>query len=393
MCRAAKATRWRDDGDLTRLMNDSTPLSEYRSMNRASRREFLSHMGVAATALVAAPSLFAGVRTKDKSGLAPPTLGEGEHQYECVHDWARLPAEIAFGNTHGVAVDAAGFVYIKHTVHASSSRPDALCVFDPNGAFVRSFGAEFQGGAHGLLLSREKEGEFLYLADCNRGVVVKCDLKGEQVWTRSVPEESGLYANLAEYKPTNVAQVPDSLDSSFAGHLYIADGYGKSWIHHYDAAGTYLRSFGGPGRERGQVSCPHGIFVDTRGGEARLVVADRSNRRLQYFTLDGRHLSFVTDGVRAPCHFDTCGGMHGGLLLVPDLEGRVTLLDGENRPVAQLGDGWTDERKFALRDKSREQFIPGQFIAPHAACFDAKGDIFVVEWVEVGRVTKLRRVG
>jgi hypothetical protein len=42
---------------------------------------------------------------------------------------------------------------------------------------------------------------------------------------------------------------------------------------------------------------------------------------------------------------------------------------------------------------SRDHFTPGKFVAPHGACFDHKGNIFVVEWVEIGRVTKLRRVG
>ena len=41
---------------------------------------------------------------------------------------------------------------------------------------------------------------------------------------------------------------------------------------------------------------------------------------------------------------------------------------------------------------TREGFIPGRFICPHGACFDHDGNIFVVEWVEVGRVTKLRKV-
>jgi hypothetical protein len=42
---------------------------------------------------------------------------------------------------------------------------------------------------------------------------------------------------------------------------------------------------------------------------------------------------------------------------------------------------------------SRDHFTPGKFVAPHGACFDHNGNIFVVEWVEIGRVTKLRRVG
>jgi hypothetical protein len=34
----------------------------------------------------------------------------------------------------------------------------------------------------------------------------------------------------------------------------------------------------------------------------------------------------------------------------------------------------------------------GKFVAPHGACFDHMRNLFVVEWVEVGRVTKLRRL-
>ena len=33
-----------------------------------------------------------------------------------------------------------------------------------------------------------------------------------------------------------------------------------------------------------------------------------------------------------------------------------------------------------------------EFLHPHDACFDAEGNIFVAEWVNTGRVTKLRKV-
>lgn len=357
------------------------------SSNPPVSRRIALQAGIAATAALAAAPL---VRASNKSGRGPVTVGSGAHTYEVEHDWARLPGTHAFGNTHGVAVDSQGMVYIKHTVHASSSSADAVCVFDPSGAFVRSWGAEFRGGAHGLTLSREPGGEFLYLCDCNRSVVRKTTLTGENVLEFAWPEGSGVYGSIGEYKPTNVAIVPfDAVNAGGRPHpqrgrVFIADGYGKSWIHEYDAAGAYIRTFGGPGRERGQTSCPHGLAVDSRSGSPRLVVADRSNRRLQYFTLDGRHDGFVTDELRSPCHFDTLGE----LLLVPDLEARVTLLDKQNKLVAHLGDG----ENFGLRDKAREQFVPGKFIAPHSACFDKDGNIFVVEWVEVGRVTRLRKV-
>lgn len=350
-----------------------------------TRRQFIQ----SAAAGAAASAAFR-VHASNKSGLGNPIVGDGQHTYECMHDWARCPANIAFGNTHGVGIDRDGMVYIKHTVHETSTSPDAICVFDPEGRFIRSWGAEFKGGAHGLTLTHEAAADYLYLADFARGIARKTTLTGDTVIDFGWPEESGLYNARAEYKPTNIAVVPpapataSALWKDHAGHVYIADGYGKNWIHEYDSAGHYLRSFGGPGKERGQVACPHGIGIDIRAGEPVIVVADRSNRRLQYFTLDGRHRNFVTDELRSPCHFD----QQGGLLLVPDLDARVTLLGPDNKLVVHLGDGGN----YALRDKPRDQFIPGKFIAPHSACFDKDGNIFVVEWVEVGRVTKLRKL-
>jgi len=117
-------------------------------------------------------------------------------------------------------------------------------------------------------------------------------------------------------------------------------------------------------------------------------VADRRNNRLQRFTLDGRHIDFVT-GFRLPCHFHE----RHGLVVIPDLQGRVTLMDRDNRVVAHLGDATPDSPKNPPRDTTdRASFVPGQFVTPHGAGFDHEGNIFVVEWVEIGRVTKLRKV-
>jgi hypothetical protein len=338
-----------------------------------TRRHFVQTASASAVAL-SIPAIRAG----DKSGARPPVIGSGEHQYECWHDWGQLPAEIRYGNTHGVCEDAEGRILIKHTVGAGSKCDDAVVVFDEAGQFVRSWGAEFKGGAHGLHINREGREEYLYLADPVRHLVVKTSLEGKDIFRLGYPEESALYNSESEYHPTNVATAPN-------GDFYVADGYGKSWIHQYNRAGKYIRSFGGPGKERGQTLCSHGLMVDTRGPEPLLVVADRSNRRLQYFTLDGRHVRFVTDEMRAPCHFH----QREKELLVPDLESRVTLLDQENKLIVHLGDGGHYD---GIRDKPREAFTPGKFVAPHSAIFDHQGNIFVVEWVEVGRVTKLRRL-
>jgi len=339
-----------------------------------NRRDFIKCTGAATAFLASAPYIIA----QDKTGTRPPILGTGEHQYECIHDWGELPAGHVYGNTHGVAVDAQGEIHIKHTVGKGAKIDDAVVVFDADGTFVRSWGKEYKGGAHGLHLSKEGGEEFFYLCDTKRHEFAKTTLAGKELWRKWAPEPCTGYTMPDEFVPTNIAVAP-------GGNFYVSDGYGKSFIHEYDRDAKYLHSFGSKGKEAGQTSCPHGLMVDERGEKPILVVADRANNRLQNFTLDGQHIGFVTENVLEPCHFHT----HGKLMLVPDLHSRVTLLDENFKLVAQLGEG---PGYKGLRDKPRDHFIPGQFVAPHSAYFDHEGNIFVVEWVEVGRVTKLRKL-
>jgi hypothetical protein len=318
--------------------------------------------------------------------LKRPITGQGVYQYEVIHDWGALPSNIEYGNTHGVCEDSQGRIYVFHTVGTNSLSADALVVFDSDGKFVKSWGSEFAGGAHGLHLQKEGSEEFLYLSDIKRCLVVKTTLDGELAYTLGCPRESPEYpldasgAPAAKYIPTNVAVAPN-------GDVYVADGYGSSFINQYNKDGKFLRTFGGVGSAAGQLDCPHGLMVDTRGSTPYLLVADRKNNRLQSFSLEGTHLGFAY-GVNLPCHFQA----RQGTLLIPDLASRVTLMDSGDQVLVHLGEG--DATSFReLRKHPREKFIAGQFVAPHGACFDHEGNIFVVEWVEVGRVTKLRRVG
>ncbi len=321
--------------------------------------------------------LFLGAQ--NKSGSAKPILGSGAHTYEAIHDWGVLPANIKYGNTHGVCEDSHGRIYIHHTVNAASESHDSMVVFDPNGRFIKSWGSAFRGGAHGLQIHKEGSQEFLYLCDTQRGVVVKSTLDGEEVFMLGYPSMAAPYKGI-KYSPTNLAIAPN-------GDLYVGDGYGSSYINQYNSKGDYIRTFGGKGKEPGQLDCPHGLIVDTRGTHPMLVVADRANHRIQRFTLAGEHIDFVS-GVNLPCYFSTAAN---GDVVIPDLGARVTLFDRHNNVIENLGDDsqskWSETRKL-----SRDHFTPGKFVCPHGACFDHAGNIFVVEWVEVGRVTKLRKV-
>ncbi len=330
-------------------------------------------------------------------------LGAGANRYACVHDWGLLPERIVYGLTHGIVIDGRGHVHVLHTSCAESPSKDTVVVFDREGKFVRSWGAEFEGTAHGMDLVVEDGREVLYITDLKRGLY-KTTLDGKVMWRVAVPE---FYRDKADlrYRPSNVAVAPN-------GDVYLSDGYGAYFIHHLDREGRYKRTFAGPRwprdrkggvytdasqagaagadhADKGKVNHPHGLTIDTRGREPLLIVAENDPGRLQVFSLDGEHHSFVDVPVRSPRHF----AQRDGLMVIPDLDGRVTLLDEKNRVVSHLGDGFSTKAEIrALRTKTREHFVPGKFVCPHDAAIDRDGSIFIAEWVTVGRITKLQKI-
>ena len=355
-----------------------------------TRRQFLAQSTLALGAAAAGPTL---LRAADKAGSRLPVTGSGAHTYEVVHDWLLPPAGLVWGDTHGLAQDANGFIYVAHTVGKSSMRPDAVAVYDAQGKFVRTFGSEYRGGAHGLDIRREGNTEYLYHCDTNRSCTVKTTLAGEIVWTKFYPTEDPAYAAAPiNYIPTNCAFAPD-------GSYFVADGYGSHRILRYDANNRFLGEIGQPGPNPtegveaadGLLRSPHGLCVDTRGAQPVVVVADRSHQRVQVFSLDGKHLRTVkdTEKLRLPCHFD----VKGDLMLCPDLDSQVCLMDRDWRVIAQLGDGKANNGRYgSRRSQRRDQFTPGEFICPHDAIFLHNGDILVAEWLPIGRLTLLRKL-
>src|SRR5271169_479843 len=210
-----------------------------------TRRNFLT-----AGAVAAVVPFF--IKADDKSGKKLPILGDGDHKYECIHDWGELPSNIKYGNTHSISEDAQGHIYVHHTVHKDSQSPDAVVVFDEKGKFVRSWGAMFRGGAHGMHLRKEGKTEYLYFCDEKHGIITKRTMKGEEVWTLGYPQDSPVYqkgpgstgpggpAGL-NYRPTNIAIAPN-LD------FWVGDGYGSYYMFHYSQKNGYpklMNTFGG----------------------------------------------------------------------------------------------------------------------------------------------------
>ena len=356
-----------------------------------TRRRFIA---TAAAALMAPR-----VMTAQKSDTQL-VIGEGEHRYEVQHNWAQLPDKYTWQTTHNVAVDREGLLYVIHEGRENLKDHPSIFVFDAEGKFVRAFGNQFQGGGHGLEVRTEGKDQFLYVTGYQQlKNFAKLTLTGEVVWEKRAPMESGIYRAEEDTKPTkrwggdafmptNYAFLPD-------GGFFLADGYGSFRIHRYDKDGKWVSMFGQRGRGAGEFNTPHGIWMDNRPGrEPSVVVTDRANKRLQWFTLEGKHLKTL-DGFILPANAD----VRGDVMLVPDLSARITLLDKEDKVITHLGED-PEWRAAVLkggmklrRDAKGEGWVSGKFLHPHDACFDAAGNIFVAEWVDTGRITRLRKVG
>lgn len=317
---------------------------------------------------------------------APVFVGTGARRYRWDSDWLALPAGREWlGSTHGcIVVDRRDRVYL------SAESGPAVLVFAPDGTLERSFGEELGGGLHGLTIVVEapehgesastEAREVLYLAHTARQEVLKTTLEGEVLLRIPLPVESGKYANPAQYKPTSVAVAP-------GGEIFVADGYGLSWIHRFDAQGKYLASFGGRGDTPANLETPHGLWMDTTQEPPTLLVADRENHRLARFSLAGDFLGGTDPDsglLRRPCHVQFLGET----AVVADLAGRVTLLDAQLELIAHLGDN-PDPAQRAQYGITPDLWRDGVFFAPHCARFDSKGDLLVMDWNVAGRVTRL----
>src|SRR5262249_61078383 len=99
-------------------------------MKTNTRRDFLKKCSQASLA-AALPRYF--VQSADKSGSRLPVVGSGAHIYECVHDWLVPPEGLVWGDTHGLAQDEHGFIYVAHTLNKTSMRGEAVVVYHSAG--------------------------------------------------------------------------------------------------------------------------------------------------------------------------------------------------------------------------------------------------------------------
>jgi hypothetical protein len=308
-------------------------------------------------------------------------VGSGEHTFDWIENWAVIPDTPegrADGRTHGVVVTHDGRVIVFHLGNP------AILVYNARGSLIDSWGDRFPG-AHGLTLVREGATEYLWLTDYKTGEVVKTTLEGETVLSLPFPNLDGY--DDPKYAPTWVSVFEERFGGN--GDIWVADGYGAAYVHRYDRSGNYLSSLDGT-TGAGRFRHPHGLYVDTRKTDPELYIADRMNRRVQVYDLQGKFKRLLADAAdTSACAFIP----HGEFTLIPEApyRARLTVLDPDDRVAATLGE---NDQACARPGFPNDRALvePGRFVTPHSVASDAGGNLYVVEWITGGRITKLASV-
>lgn len=304
--------------------------------------------------------------------LTAPLLGQeqGAVQFSYVpNHFPTQPDNQPIGPVHGgVAIDRAGNIYV------STDTQRGILVFGADGKYRRCFGPTH---IHGLYLRHERDGEYLYAARPDFHEVLKIKTDGTVVWTMGYPEASGIYTKAEEFNPTNIVALQD-------GTIFVADGYGKNYIHKYDRNRKYIKSFGGPGgtpAEDGKFNRCHGLAVDTRGPKPMLIVCNRESGRVEQWDTDGNLVKVLQRNLRMPA----TAYVAGDYVAIGELQGRVTILGKDNSIVAQIGDNPNTSQR-ANYGLEPAQWTEGICNSPHGIAIDKSGNVIVSEWSKFGRL-------
>jgi hypothetical protein len=303
-------------------------------------------------------------------------MGCGLMTFETVPGWGLRPdGKSSIGPTHGsVVIDKAGNIY--------TSANEGVFVFSPDGKVIHNYLGPDYSNIHDMKIREEDGKEFIYGARNNNAEGIKFNIAGGEIVLRlKFPPESGL--KLDRFSPTAIAVAPN-------GDIFLSDGYASNHIFKYDKTGKYIKYFGEKGNELKQFNTAHGMVLDTRYDPPRLLICDRNHEpkgRLLHYSLEGEFIEEVITGLGMP----TSAAVQGDYVSVPDLHGRLVILDKSNTIMAVLGHN-PDPAKRVNYNIPQEQWIEGIFSGTHGSYWDKDGNLYVQDWNVSGRIMKLVRV-
>jgi hypothetical protein len=323
--------------------------------------------------------------------------------------WPKLPNNWALGIVSSVATDRRDHVWILHRPRtvADSKKAQAappVLEFDANGAFVRAWGGDAPGHdwpltEHGITIDY-KDNIWIGGSGITDDFLLKFTNEGK--FLKQFGAKGKSQGN-ADQK--NVNRSADTFVNPKTNEAFIADGYGNRRVVVFDAeTGAFKRMWGAFGNQpdsdppagaapagaAGAAAAPAPApapALDTEGqGSTRfgnpvhaveisndglVYVADRSNRRVQVFTPEGKYVNQVFINRAGPSN-----GSAAGVGLSPDAQQQFLYVsDLGNSHVAVINRKTLQVLyQFGTRGSK-----PGDFQAPHHLAVDSKGNLYTAE--------------
>ena len=189
--------------------------------------------------------------------------------------WFQLPPNLQSGLPISISADGKGNIFL---LRRQTDTP--VVVVDPQGKIIRYWGnREWGEGAHGIYVDRSG---FVWVTDRIEDVIYKFTAEGKLLMTLGKRGVKG------DNSSQNLFDGPSNLFVAPNGDIFVADGYQNSRVVRFNKAGKFLKIIGGTkGKGPGQFDLPHVVVLDSKG---RVIVADRTNGRIQVFDQKGKFL-------------------------------------------------------------------------------------------------------
>ena len=322
--------------------------------------------------------LLVGLLAGPVVAVEPVRMGCGVMTFDTVPGWGLDDkGKSQIGPTHGsVVVDSKGQVYTSSNL--------GIFVFTPAGQLVRRHLGGDYTGLHDMEIRTEAGRDHIYGARNAAGEGIKLDAEtGAVALKLGIPSEAECGLKIAKWSPTAITVAPN-------GEIYLSDGYASNVIFRFGPDGKYRSHFGTKGNGLKEFNTAHGMTLDTRYTPPRLLICDRNHQpkgRLLHYDLEGNFIEEVITGLGMP----TAAAVQGDYVSVPDLHGRVVILDKSNTIMAVLGHN-PDPKTRGNFNVPQEQWKEGIFSGTHGSFWDADGNLYVQDWNVSGRIMKLVRV-
>ncbi|MCF1716698.1 6-bladed beta-propeller [Flavihumibacter sp. RY-1] len=326
------------------------------------RRKFVKNSSLA----------MAGLMINPIDGLSQePRFGHGPKRYKIDTRWSQADvSKTPVNDCHEMVQDAKGRIILL-----TNETKNNVMIYDKGGKLLSYWGTTYPG-AHGLTLFNENGTDVLFICDNNRHQVIKTTVDGRELMVLDYPKEAGIYGKAEEYVPTETTIAPN-------GDIYVADGYGKDYILHYDAKGKFLGYFGGRGAEAKHLKNAHGVCFDNRDKKNPcLIVTSREENAFKRYDLKGNYLNTIALPGAWVCRPVIKGDyLYAAVLQSSDRpwqsSGFITILDKNNKVVSNPGGNEPVYKNGVLQPLTQ---LNPLFAYPHDVCVDDEENIYVAQW-------------